>query len=240
MLQLKPDRLGIDDFLEQPVTVCGKRFRADMSGALFWPGERALIVADLHLEKGSAFARRGQMLPPYDTRDTLERLARVVDRYQAETIIALGDSFHDADGPSRMHPDDLARLRVMQEHCEWIWITGNHDPAATGHMGGHVRDEITVEGLTFRHEPGPAHATHEISGHLHPAAKVTLDGLTLRKPCFVGNGLRLVLPAFGSYTGGLNVLDEAFAGLFADNRMAVWLLGQEGLYHIATRLLRPD
>ncbi len=240
MLQLKPDRLGLDDFIEQPIVVCGKRFRADMSGALYWPAERALIVADLHLEKGSAFASKGQMLPPYDTRDTLDRLARTIDRFQAETVIALGDSFHDADGPRRMHQDDLARLQLMQDHCEWIWITGNHDPAATGHLGGHVMPEITVEGLTLRHEPGPAFTTHEIAGHLHPAAKLSLNGLTLRKPCFVGNGLRLVLPAFGSYTGGLNVLDDAIAGIFPGDRTAIWLLGQEGLYPVATRLLRAD
>lgn len=240
MLQLKPDRLGIDDFVDQQLVVCGKRFRADMSGALYWPAERALIVADLHLEKGSSFAVRGQMLPPYDTRDTLERLARVIDRYQAETVIALGDSFHDAGGPSRMPADDLAKLRLMQEHCEWIWITGNHDPAGTGHLGGHVLKEITVEGITLRHEPGPLHTTHEIAGHLHPAAKVALDGLTLRKPCFASNGLRLVMPAFGSYAGGLNVLADPFLPVFNGDGMAVWLLGQEGLYPVATRLLRED
>ncbi len=240
MLQLKPDRLGLEEFREQSITICGKTLRADMSGALYWPAERALIVADLHLEKGSAFAAKGQMLPPYDTRDTLERLARVIDRFQAETVIALGDSFHDASGPDRMHPDDLAQLRLIQQHCEWIWITGNHDPLATGHMGGHIRDEIVVEGLTLRHEPGPAHTTHEIAGHLHPAAKVTLNGLTLRKPCFASNGLRLVMPAFGTFTGGLNVLDDAFAPVFNGDGMAVWLLGQEGLYPVATRLLRAD
>ena len=139
-----------------------------------------------------------------------------------------------------MHPDDLAQLRLIQQHCEWIWITGNHDPLATGHMGGHIRDEIVVEGLTLRHEPGPAHTTHEIAGHLHPAAKVTLNGLTLRKPCFASNGLRLVMPAFGTFTGGLNVLDDAFAPVFNGDGMAVWLLGQEGLYPVATRLLRAD
>jgi len=240
MLQLKPDRLGIDDFIEQPVVVCGKRFLADMSGALYWPAERALIVADMHLEKGSAFAGRGQMLPPYDTRDTLERLARVIDRYQAETVVALGDSFHDCEGPSRMHADDLARLRVMQDHCEWIWITGNPDPFEARHLGGHVLREIVVEGIRLRHEPGPARVTHEIAGHMHPAAKVTLNGLTLRRPCFVSNGLRLILPAFGSYAGGLNVLDAAFGTMFAGERMAVWLLGQEGLYPVATRLLCAD
>lgn len=240
MLQLKPDRLGHDDFTDQAISLCGKSLRGDMSGALYWPAERALIVADLHLEKGSSFAKRGQMLPPYDTRDTLERLARAIDRYQAETVIALGDSFHDANGPDRMHSDDLARLRLMQDHCEWIWITGNHDPVETRHLGGHVLQEITVEGLTMRHRPGPAHTTHEIAGHLHPAAKIALDGVVLRRPCFASNGLRLVMPAFGSYAGGLNVLDDAFAPLFDSGGMAIWLLGQEGLYPVATRLLRPD
>ena len=208
MLQLKPDRLGHEEFRSQPVAVCGKAFLADMSGALFWPAERALIVADLHLEKGSAFASRGQMLPPYDTRETLQRLTEVIDFYRAETVIALGDSFHDVGGPGRMQPDDLAMLRLMQDHCEWIWIAGNHDPHIdVSSLGGHVRPSLDVEGLTLRHEPGPGRTTHEIAGHLHPAARVALNGYAMRRPCFIGNGLRLVLPAFGSYAGGLNVLD---------------------------------
>ncbi|MGD9784599.1 MAG: ligase-associated DNA damage response endonuclease PdeM [Hyphomicrobiaceae bacterium] len=240
MLNLKPDRLGLDDFREQPVSLCGKTFLADMSGALYWPAERALIVADLHLEKGSAFAARGQLLPPYDTRETLSRLAAVIDRYEAETVIALGDSFHDVQGPERMGADERAMLRAIQQHCEWIWITGNHDPQIGGAVGGHVREEIVVEGIALRHLPGPARTTHEIAGHLHPAARVHLNGFAMRRPCFVGNGLRLVLPAFGSYAGGLNVLDDAFAPLFGADGMAVWLLGQEGLYPVATRLLRED
>lgn len=240
MLQLKPDRLTSEDFRSQHVAVCGKAFVADMSGALYWPAERTLIVADLHLEKGSAFAARGQMLPPYDTRETLRRLAAVIDRYEAETVIALGDSFHDVEGPRRMQEEDRALLGLIQNHCEWIWITGNHDPLIDARMAGHVRAEIAVEGITLRHEPGTAFATHEIAGHLHPAARVVLNGFAMRRPCFIGNGLRLVMPAFGSYAGGLNVLDAAFRPVFATGGAAVWLLGQEGLYPVATRLLRED
>lgn len=240
MAGLRPESLVLSDFSDQPMSVCGKAFRAHMSGALFWPAEDALIVADLHLEKGSHFAARGQMLPPYDTRETLRKLAEVIDVYDAASIIALGDSFHDVDALERMDEADRETLAIMLADREWIWITGNHDPVETRHLGGHVLHEITVEGLTMRHEPGPAHTTHEIAGHLHPAAKIAIDGLVLRRPCFASNGLRLVMPAFGSYAGGLNVLDEAFAPVFDDDGMAVWLLGQEGLYPVATRLLRPD
>ncbi len=240
MLQMKPDRLAIDDFADQPIALCGKALRADMSGALYWPAEKALIVADLHLEKGSSFARHGQMLPPYDTRETLARLARVIDRYEAETVIALGDSFHDRDGPSRMHDDDRRALRMMQDHCEWIWVTGNHDPEIAHDMGGTVVASLEIEGITLCHEPKGCRATHEIAGHLHPAARVVMNGFTMRRPCFVGNGRRLVMPAFGAFTGGLNVLDTAFQPLFGNDGLSVWMLGQEGLYPVAARLLAED
>ncbi|MCH9806123.1 MAG: ligase-associated DNA damage response endonuclease PdeM [Alphaproteobacteria bacterium] len=240
MLQLKPDRLGLNDFQQQNVSVCGKSFVADMSGALFWPAEKALIVADLHLEKGSSFAKGGQFLPPYDTRETLSQLAGVIDRFGAETVIALGDSFHDSAAAERMNDKDLNALRTMQEACEWIWVVGNHDPDISERLGGYVVSKISVGGITLRHEPEGAWTTHEIAGHLHPAAKISRDGFKLRRPCFIGNGLRLILPAFGSYTGGLNVLDEAFDPLFGGEGFAIWMLGQEGLYPIATRLLRED
>lgn len=240
MLQLKPERLGLDDFGQQNVTVCGKSFIADMSGALYWPSEKALIVADLHFEKGSAFAAKGQFLPPYDTRETLSRLAAVIERFGAKTLIALGDSFHDRNAPQRMSEDDKERLDILQEHCEWIWVTGNHDPVIPASLGGYAVEELTVEGITLRHEPRGAWTTHEIAAHLHPAAKISRDGYTLRRPCFISNGTRLVMPAFGSYTGGLNVLDKAFDPLFGRDQFAVWLLGQEGLYPVATRLLRED
>lgn len=240
MLELRPERLGLDDFSEQPVSVCGKQFVADMSGALFWPAEDCLIVADLHLEKGSAFASRGQMLPPYDTRETLSKLAASIDRFGATSVIALGDSLHDRSAAERISAEDLETIRIIQEDCEWIWVTGNHDPFVADKLGGHVFDTVTIAGLTLKHEPTHGRATHEIAGHLHPAARFSRHGHTIRRPCFIGNGLRLVLPAFGAYAGGLNVLDDAFDPLFGSDGMMVWMLGQEGLYPIATRLLRAD
>ncbi|MBA2125524.1 ligase-associated DNA damage response endonuclease PdeM [Hyphomicrobium methylovorum] len=240
MGMLKPERIGLADFAEQDISICGKAFVAHMSGALYWPQERALIVADLHLEKGSAFAARGQMLPPYDTRETLQRLARLIDRFQPETVIALGDSLHDVDGAARMDVSDIESLRMLQEDRDWIWITGNHDPKIDRALAGFVISEVTVAGITLRHEPSPGATTHEIAGHFHPAARLVLNGTSLRRPCFVGNGLRLVMPAFGAYTGGLNILDLAFEPVFGAEGMAVWMLGHEGLYPVAPRLLRDD
>lgn len=240
MLGLKPERLDAGQFNQQPIAICGKVFVADVSGALFWPAERALIVADLHLEKGSHFAKRGQMLPPYDTRETLQKLAAAIDRHDPETIIALGDSLHDVEAAERIAYQDLETLKILQDSCDWIWVTGNHDPAISERIGGHIRNVITIEGITLRHEPSVAPVTHEIAGHLHPAAKLSMYGYTIRRPCFVGNGKRLVLPAFGTYTGGLNVLDAAFEPLLGGGGFAVWMLGEEGLYPVATRFLKDD
>jgi DNA ligase-associated metallophosphoesterase len=240
MLELKPERLDYDDFQDQTISICGKLFRADMSGALYWPAEDALIVADLHLEKGSSLARRGQMLPPYDTRETLQKLAAVIDRYDAGTVIALGDSVHEEDACARIGVEELEILQIMQEDREWIWVTGNHDRKISSRLGGTVTGDIEAEGLVLRHEPRTGRVTHEIAGHMHPAARMSLHGYTLRRPCFVGNGMRLVLPAFGVFTGGLNILDEAFEPLFGNDGLRVWMLGQEGLYPVATRLLKED
>lgn len=240
VLSLKPERLSAEEFRSQPVSIAGKAFVGDMTGALYWPAENALIVADLHLEKGSAFAARGQMLPPYDTRETLSKLAAAIDRYDAATVIALGDSLHDRAGAERMSDNDLETLRILQADREWIWITGNHDPEIEARLGGHVLPELVVEGITLRHEPRQGRITHEIAAHLHPAARLNMHGYTIRRPCFVGNGLRLVVPAFGAFTGGLNILDAAFEPLFGNDGMSVWMLGEEGLYPVATRLLKED
>ena len=240
MGMLKPERLGLDDFADQPISICGKAFRAHKSGALYWPAEKALIVSDLHLEKGSAFAARGQMLPPYDTRETLRKLAAVIDVYDAETVICLGDSLHDTGAADRMTDTDLETLSILQDDRDWIWITGNHDPKIDRILGGVVRNHLRVVGVTLRHDPLAGAVTHEIAGHLHPAARLVMNGTALRRPCFVGNGLRLVMPAFGAFTGGLNILDDAFEPLFGNDGMSVWMLGQEGLYPVATRLLRED
>jgi len=240
MLELKPERFDLRDYHDQRVTVSGRAMIADHSGALYWPSEDALIIADMHLEKGSHFATKGQMLPPYDTRATLLALAGAIDKYDADNIIALGDSFHDVDGPSRMQPDDRQILSILQEDRDWYWVTGNHDPVLPKELGGVAVDALRVGGLVFRHEPVAGPVTHEIAGHLHPAAKVSLYGHTLRRPCFIGNGRRMVLPAFGAYTGGLNVLDEAFCPLFGNDGFNVCMMGHEGLYPVATRLLRDD
>lgn len=240
MLELKPERLDVGEFSRQPISICGRSFLADVSGALYWPGEDILIVADLHLEKGSAFAARGVMLPPYDTAATLERMAATLDAYPASTVLCLGDSFHDCGAADRMSPVDRETLAILQEDREWLWLNGNHDPVIDEGLGGRVLDEITISGLTFRHAPTAGPVTHEIAGHLHPAARVSFHGHVIRRPCFVGNGMRLVLPAFGTYAGGLNVLDDAFAPLFGHDGLSVLVLGQEGLYPIAPRLLKED
>jgi hypothetical protein len=199
-----------------------------------------LLVADLHLEKASAGARRGALLPPYDTRETLIRLAEAIDRYQPRRVIALGDSFHDAGAAQRIGADDLERLKILQEDREWIWLSGNHDRGIAAQFGGRIGDEIKLAGITLRHEPVRGAATHEIAGHMHPAAKLSLYGTSIRRPCFVGNGRRIIMPAFGAFTGGLNVLDDAFLPLFGNGGMAVWMLGQEGPYAVASRLLSRD
>jgi DNA ligase-associated metallophosphoesterase len=240
MSSLRPERFDLNDARDQPVSICGKAFRAHMSGALYWPAEKALIVSDLHLEKGSHFAARGQMLPPYDTRETLRKLAEVIDTYDAATVIALGDSLHDVAASDRIDPVDLETLRILQDDREWIWITGNHDRTVSSVLGGTVLPGISVEGISLRHEPAAGAVTHEIAGHLHPAARLVVHGTSLRRPCFVGNGLRLVMPAFGAFTGGLNILDTAFEPIFGNDGMSVWMLGQEGVYPVATRLLRDD
>jgi uncharacterized protein len=236
MLELKPER-DEGGWEAQPLSVGGRTLLATMAGALWWPDESTLIVADLHLEKGSAHAARGQYLPPYDTRETLSRLAGVIDRWAPERVVALGDSLHDSGAADRLHSGDREALSILQEGRAWVWVTGNHDPEIAEHLGGTVVDQIRIGGLMLRHQPFNGAATHEVAGHLHPAARLSIYGATLRRPCFVGNGRRLVLPAFGAFTGGLNVLDTAFEPLFGNDGMRVWMLGQEGVYPVATRHL---
>jgi uncharacterized protein len=239
-LELKPERLDVGEFSRQPISISSRSFVADVSGALYWPAEDALIVADLHLEKGSSFASRGVLLPPYDTAATLERLAATLDAYSPSIVICLGDSFHDDRADERMSARDRETLAMLQEDRVWLWLNGNHDPKIAACFGGRVLSEITVSGITFRHEPTASPITHEIAAHLHPAARVSFHGHVIRRPCFVANGNRLVMPAFGTYAGGLNVLDDAFAPLFGNDGLSVLVMGQEGLYPIAARLLKED
>ncbi|MGI9525335.1 MAG: ligase-associated DNA damage response endonuclease PdeM [Hyphomicrobiaceae bacterium] len=222
------------------IPICGQTFVADVSGALFWPNKRTLVIADLHLEKGSAFAAKGQLLPPYDTRETLSRLTTVIDKFDARTVISLGDSFHDVEALSRMAGDDLRRLEALLEHRNWIWVSGNHDARSAGQLGGDMTDKLEIGNLVFRHEPQREKIAYEVAGHLHPAAKMSIRGHGVRRPCFVGNGRRLVLPAFGSFAGGLNVLNSAFDCLFGADGFTVWMRGDRSLFPVSRRLLRPD
>lgn len=220
------------------VGVMGVVLEATCEGALWWADEGMLVVADLHLEKGSSFARRGQMLPPYDTRETLAVLTRLVDRFRPRVVVALGDSFHDDEGAGRLHPRDRAELAALQTGRDWIWIAGNHDPSAPA-LAGMAVDELAVGRIVFRHAPQAMPAEGEIAGHLHPAARVYGRGRTARRRCFVGDGRRLVLPAFGAYTGGLDLLDAAFDGLFSPDTLRAFLLGDERVYAVGLRALLP-
>lgn len=207
----------------------GAGLLADPSGALLWPEQALLVVADLHFEKGSSMARRGSLLPPYDTRTTLACLEAVLARFAPRTVISLGDGFHDGDASARLAADDRARLAALVARHDWIWLLGNHDPRPPLGLGGRGATELEVAGTTFRHIPAGEPGAPEIAGHLHPAARVTVRGRRLARPCFVGDARRMILPAFGSYTGGLDVFDPAIAGLFAGG-FEVALLG-DGRVH---------
>ncbi len=194
--------------------VSGTSVTMRASGAVWVEAERALVVADLHLEKGSSYAMRGQMLPPYDTRETLRRLEAEAAATDAAVVILLGDTFHDRKSEARLAADDAERLRALARGRRLIWVIGNHDADGPQALPGETADELELCGLTLRHEPQAGAQAGEIAGHLHPAAKVRAPRGTIRRRCFVTDGERAILPAFGAYAGGLNVRDEAFAGLF--------------------------
>ncbi len=219
------------------VGVFGVVFEAFCEGVLWWADERLLAVADLHLEKGSAFARRGQFVPPYDTGATLQRLAGVIERLRPRTVVALGDSFHDDGGAERLSPRDRLSLATLQVERQWIWIAGNHDPCGPVGLTGEPMVELSIGRITFRHEPGQASPDGEVAGHLHPSARVFGRGKSVRRRCFVGDGHRLILPAFGAYTGGLDIRDQAFAGLFDGAGLRAFMLGDGQVYPVGRRAL---
>jgi len=221
------------------IGVFGVVLEAYPEGALWWDHERLLVVADLHLEKGSSFARRGQMLPPYDTAETLGRLSRLIARLNPRTVACLGDSFHDGGGPERLAPRDRLTLASLQAGREWIWVAGNHDPDAPIALAGRAVTTFTAGSLTFRHEPSHDRCDGEVAGHLHPAATVAGRGRSVRRRCFIGDGNRLVMPAFGCYAGGLDVFDRAFFGLFAGDAFRVFMLGDDCVYPVGRHSLRP-
>lgn len=220
-------------------TVAGVEVLMRASGALWTPASRVLIVADLHLEKGSAYAARGQLLPPYDTRETLGRLAAEVTALRPDAVVLLGDTFHDGRSEDRLPADDTERLRDLAEGRALIWVVGNHDADGPRALPGQVIDELALAGLTLRHEPRAGPQYGEVAGHLHPAARVTTTKGTVRRRCFVSDGERVILPAFGAYAGGLNVRDAAFGGMFARPPLA-GALGAHRVHAVGWRSLTGD
>jgi metallophosphoesterase superfamily enzyme len=240
MLQLKPEGLDLADAMSRPVAVSGRQLIADNSGALYWPARRALLVADLSPVSGLNGAPNGANGRGASARQTLVKLAEVMDRYEPATVIVLGDGLHVDGTAAAMPAEDLEILRILQEDRDWIWITGYADRPAPPQLGGSTCAELETAGIALRPRPTSGWATHEIAASMRPAAHLLLYGYSLRRACFVGNRQRLLMPAFGGAAGGVNVLDDAFRPLFGAGGMAVWMLGQEGLYPVATRLLAED
>ncbi|MEM7397370.1 MAG: ligase-associated DNA damage response endonuclease PdeM [Pseudomonadota bacterium] len=210
------------------------------AGALYWREQKALLVADLHLEKGAALAARGMLLPPYDTRATLSRLGKIIEALDPKRVVALGDSFHRGECADRLVDDDFELLRSLQKGRDWFWICGNHDPHLPDSVGGTVCGSLTIEGVVLRHEPSGEARAPEIVGHLHPVARISRRGTVVRRRCFATDNSRLVMPAFGAYTGGLNVMDEAFKPLFYWNQVEAWMMGRHAVYPVLGSLLLPD
>ena len=213
----------------------GHAFEPLRSGGLYWHAERTLLVADLHLEKFSSFARHGALLPPYDTAKTLKRLEADVVRTGAERIIALGDSFHRDAGVASLLDADRLRLMALLGRTHWTWVSGNHDPSPHA-LGGVCVDQLAHRGLLLTHEPRRGRPGL-IGGHLHPAADLQVDGRSVRRPCFVHDGAVLVLPAYGSSTGSINILGPAFAGLFDYRALEVTMIGKERVYPVSVKRL---
>jgi uncharacterized protein len=213
-----------------PFSFGGQELVARSEGALFWPARRALIVADLHLEKGSWFARGGQMLPPYDSHATLSDLGALVARTGATEVWCLGDSFHDSEGCERLPADARAMLTALTESLRFVWITGNHDAGLVDHCGGEIMVETEIDGLVLRHEADAGEIRPELSGHFHPKLRLTQRGRNVARRCFVLTESKLILPAFGALTGGLD----------ADHPEIVRAVGRraEALVPLADRLLR--
>jgi DNA ligase-associated metallophosphoesterase len=221
------------------VDLAGTRVHMRRSGGLWLEAARTLVVGDLHLEKGSAYAARGQMLPPYDTADTLARLAAEVADLRPSRVILLGDTLHDRRAEGRLAAADVARLLDLAAEAHLVWVIGNHDADGPRALPGEVADEVVIDGLILRHEPLPGPRPGEVAGHLHPCARVVARGRSVRRRCFVSDGERVVLPAFGAYAGGLNVRDVAFAPLFA-RRPFVVALGGERAHAIGWGALAGD
>ncbi len=212
--------------------LAGAQLMLDPAGALFWPAQGLLAVSDLHLEKGSSYARRGMLLPPWDTRATIDRLVLLVRHWRPRTLVALGDSFHDAGAAGRLPRAEAVRLGAIAAALRLVWVRGNHDPAPPEGVGGESVAAFAAGPLLFRHRAEPHAGAGEVSGHFHPKASVPARGAAVRRPCFVADARRVVMPAFGAYTGGLDVADPAIARLFPRGGR-VFLLGRERVFSFA-------
>ena len=213
--------------------VAGADVVLDLSGALYIPEAEALIVSDLHFEKASSFARRGYFVPPYDTGVTLTALESVVRAYAPKMVICLGDSFHDPFCAERLQPDSIARFGALAKGLDWVWVTGNHDPEIPHMLAGERVEELCIGPLSLRHIPQKGEAGQgEIAGHLHPVARILRRGRMVRRPCFATDGARLIMPAFGALTGGLNLGNPAFKGLFDVSSLTAWMIGADQLHAV--------
>jgi DNA ligase-associated metallophosphoesterase len=218
----------------------GERLQALPVGAMHWPARRLLAVADLHLEKGSSYAVAARkLLPRHDTRQTLAVLEGLIEALAPATVVCLGDSFHDRQAGARLPDEERRCIESLAARARFVWIAGNHDPAPPTGGWGDVTDEFHDGPLVFRHEARFGPADGEISGHFHPVAALTVRGRGMRRRCFLTDGRRLILPAFGTYAGGLNALDPAIAQLFPDDYDAL-ILGRDSVRRLSWRRLRPD
>lgn len=204
-----------------PFEFSGQSFLLSSDRALYWPAQRALIVADLHLEKASWYARTGQPLPPYDSHDTLDRLMALAREAGAERIWCLGDSFHDPDVAARIDASVARRLHQLTDGWQVVWIAGNHDGLTGNAWGGSVADEQIVDSVILRHQSLTNEARPELTGHFHPKLRLNLRGHHVARACFAGDDRRLILPAFGSLTGGLDVADPVIGAVFGGPYRAI-------------------
>jgi uncharacterized protein len=216
---------------QHTIELGGLSFVPDMSGALFLPDEKLLLVADLHLEQGASLARRGLHVPPYDTATTLMMLEQVLAATAAKRLVLLGDSFHDSVAHNEVLPNDVARLKAITSQVDTIWIAGNHDPHAHSTLGGMCVEELALGSITLRHIPTKLNSDEmEIAGHLHPGAAIVQRDHRIRTKCFASDGRRIILPAFGSYTGALNMRSAAFNGLFHTEQTKVWMISKTNIH----------
>lgn len=217
------------------IQFAGELFTPTPSGALYWEAQRTLLVADLHLEKMSSFARGGQLLPPYDSFATLRQLDKDIQAFAPDRVVSLGDSFHRDEGTGTLPPDARALLLRLVSEREWIWVAGNHDPSPHN-LGGQCCAELELEGIVLTHEPSNTQ-TPTIAGHLHPAARIHINGRSTRKPCFAADQRLLLMPAYGVSTGSINILSGPFVGLFDHAQLRVVMLGRDRTYPVSPNRL---